>query len=93
MIRFYQVENIKSITIFNSLTDLAYCNGQALQLADDDTIKSIKKVRASLDTAFEWTKVIKRSMFLKSSEKNQIISKKGRSFQQVKERQCSKKLW
>ena len=66
MIRFYRVENIKSITIFNSLTDLAYCNGQALQLADGDTIKAIKKVTASLDAAFEWNKVIKCSVFLKS---------------------------
>ena len=66
MIRFYQVENIKSITIFNSLRDLAYWNGQSLQLADGDTIKSIKKVRAFLDATFEWTKVIKCSMFLKS---------------------------
>ena len=43
-----------------------YCYGQALQLADGDTIKAIKITRGSLDTAFEITKVIKCFMFLKS---------------------------
>ena len=32
-------------------------------------------------------------MFLKSQEKNKILSKKGRSFQDFKKRQCSRKLW
>ena len=44
---------------------LAYCYGQALQLADGDTIKAIKRIRGSLDAVFEMTKVIKCSMFLK----------------------------
>ena len=47
------------------LIHLAYCYGQALQLADGDTIKAIKRIRGSLDSAFELTKVIKCSMFLK----------------------------
>ena len=38
----------------------------ALQLVDGDTIKAIKIIRGSLDAAFELTKVIKCSMFLKS---------------------------
>ena len=37
-----------------------------IQLADGDTIKAIKRIRGSLATAFELTKVIKCSMFLKS---------------------------
>ena len=44
---------------------LGYCYGQALQLADGDTIKAIQRIRGSLDAAFELTKVIKCSMFLK----------------------------
>ena len=47
-----------------------YCYGQALQLADGDTIKTMKIIRGSLDAAFELTKVIKCSFFKK------IIGKK-----------------
>ena len=72
---------------------LTYCHGHALQLVDGDTIKAIKIIRGSLDAAFELTKVIKCSPFLKLQEKNKILPKRGRSFQQVKERQCSRKLW
>ena len=43
-----------------------YCYGKALQLVDGDTIKAIKIIRGSLDAAFELTKVINCSMFLKS---------------------------
>ena len=43
-----------------------YCYGQALQLADGDTIKAMKIIRGSLNAAFELTKVIKCSFFLKS---------------------------
>ena len=49
-----------------NLGSFQYCYGQALQLADGDTIKAIKIIRGSLDAAFELTKVIKCSMFLKS---------------------------
>ena len=70
-----------------------YCYGKALQLVDGDTIKAIKIIRGSLDAAFELTKVINCSMFLKSQGKNQMLYKKGKSFQQVKERQCSRKFW
>ena len=45
---------------------LAYFYGQAVQLADGDTIKAIKRIRGSLDAAFELTNVIKCSVFLKS---------------------------
>ena len=45
---------------------LTYCYGQALHLAGGDTIKAIKIIRGSLDTAFELTKVVKCCMFLKS---------------------------
>ena len=38
-------------------------------------------------------KVNKCSIFLKSQEKNQILSKKEKNFQQVKERQYNRKLW
>ena len=48
---------------------MAYCYDHVLQLADGDTIKAIKTTRGSLDAAFELTKVIKCSMFLKSLEK------------------------
>ena len=50
---------------------LTSCHGHARQLIDGDTIKAIKIIRSSLDEAFELTKVIKCSVFLKSYEKNQ----------------------
>ena len=55
------------------------CYSQALQLADGGTIKAIKIIRGSLDAAFELTKVIKCSMFLK------IIGKKSNALQKGKE--------
>ena len=66
---------------------MIYSYGQALQLSDDDIIKAIKIIRGSLTTVFELTKIIKCFMFLKSQEKNEILSKEGKNFQQVKERQ------
>ena len=53
-----------------------YCHGQALSLIDGDTIKAIKIIRGSLDAAFELTKVMKCSLFLKSHKKNQIVPKR-----------------
>ena len=58
---------------------MTFCYGQALQLADGDTIKAIKIIRGSLDAAFDLTKVIKYSMFLK------IIGKKSNALQKEKE--------
>ena len=48
--------------------------GQALQLAEGDTIKAIKRIRGSLDAAFELTKVIKCSLF-------KVIGKKSNTIQ------------
>ena len=50
----------------NEIVHLTYCGGPALQLVDGDTIKPMQIIRGSLDAAFELTKVIKCSMFLKS---------------------------
>ena len=103
MTGFYQDEDIKSKTLFNSIKDvlnrmniplmdcrghcydgasnmvgaktgvamhiqeiepralLTYCYGHALQLAVGDTIKAIKLMRDTLDTALELNKVIKYS--------------------------------
>ena len=72
---------------------LTYWYGQEFQLADDDTIKAIKIIGGSLIAVFELTKIIKCFMFLKLQEKNEILSKKERSFQQVKERQYTRNLW
>ena len=55
---------------------MTYCDGHALQLADGDTIKEIKMIWGSLDAAFELTKVIKCSVFLKSYKKNQNSPKR-----------------
>ena len=72
---------------------LTYRYSHDLQLIDGDTITVIKRITGSLDATSELTKVIKYFVFLKSCKKNQILSKKGKIFQQVKERQCSRKLW
>ena len=108
MIGFYQVENIKSETLLNSIKDalgrmdipltdckvqgydgasnmvgtkaveatrlkeieshahLTHCHGHALQLAVVDTIKAMKRMKDTLDAAFELNKLIKYSMILKS---------------------------
>ena len=50
----------------NKIVRLTYCGGPALQLLDGDTIKPMQIIRGSLDAAFELTKVIKCSIFLKS---------------------------
>ena len=55
---------------------MTYCHGHARQLIDGDTIKAIKIIRGSLDAAFELTKVIKCSVFLKSYKKNQNSPKR-----------------
>ena len=60
---------------------MTYCHGHAFQLIDSDTIEAIKIIRGSLDAAFKLTNVVKCSVFLKSYEKNRILSKKGKSFQ------------
>ena len=38
---------------------LTHCYGQALQLAVSETIKAIKRMRGTLDAAFELNKLIK----------------------------------
>ena len=48
---------------------LANCHGHGLQLVVSDIIKTIKIMRGSLDAAFELTKVIKCSTFLRSKVK------------------------
>ena len=55
---------------------LTRCHGHALQLAVGETIKVMKIMRDTLDTAFELNRHIKYSMV----QKNQILFKKGRSF-------------
>ena len=45
------------------------CHGHGLQLVVSDIIKTIKIMRGSLDAAFELTKVIKCSTFLRSKVK------------------------
>ena len=63
-----------------SYAHLTHYHGHALQLVVGETIKTIKIMRDTLDAAIELIKL-------------QILSKKGRSFQQVERRHCTRKLW
>ena len=72
---------------------MTHCHGHTLQLAVLDTIKTIKIMIVTLDAAFELNKLIKYSMVFKPLKKNQMLSKKGRSFQQAEGRHGTRKLW
>ena len=71
---------------------MTYCYGQALQLADGDTIKAIKIIRAFLDAAFELTKIIKCFVLFKIIGKKPNTLQKGKELPAGKEKQCSKNL-
>ena len=58
-----------------------------------DTIKAIKIMRGTLDSAFPLNKLVKYSMVYNIRKKNQVLSKNERSFQQVEEKHCTRKLW